>query len=66
VSCEARVRAAVKALPFVEPDSVRPSLSSRKVLFRLKKDQPFDLPAVRKALGDAGYDKVEVVTDPKG
>ena len=56
----------MKTLPFVEPDSVRSSLSSRKVLFRTKKNQSFDLPATKKALADAGYDKAEVVTEPKG
>jgi hypothetical protein len=56
----------VKTLPFVEPDSIRTSLAARKVLFRTKKDQPFDLPAAKKALADAGYDKVEVVTEPAG
>lgn len=66
MSCEARVRAAVKTLPFVESDSIRTSLAARKVLFRTKKDQPFDLPAARKALADAGYDKAEVVTEPAG
>ena len=55
----------MRSLPFVEADSVRPSLASRKVLFRTKKDQTFDLTAARKALNDAGYDKVEVVAEPK-
>lgn len=56
----------MKTLPFVEPDSVRPSLAARKVLFRLKKDHTFDLPAAQKALAAAGYDEVEVVTEPTG
>jgi hypothetical protein len=49
-----------------EPDSVRPSLASRRVVVRPKTGQAFDLTAVRKALRDAGYDKVEVVSQPKG
>jgi hypothetical protein len=56
----------VRSLPFVEPDSVRASLSSRRVLFQLKKDHTFDLEAAQKALRDAGYAKVEVVKEPKG
>lgn len=56
----------MKTLPFVEPDSIRTSLAARKVLFRTKKDHAFDLPAARKALADAGYAKVEVVTEPAG
>lgn len=56
----------MKTLPFVELDSVRPSLAARKVLFRLKKDHAFDLPAARKALSDAGYNEVEVVTERAG
>ena len=66
MSCEARVRAAVRSLPFVESDSVRTSLASRRALFRTKKDHTFDLTATTKALRDAGYDKVEVVAEPKG
>ena len=56
----------MRSLPFVEPDSVRPSLTARKVLFRIKTDHAFDLPATRKALGDAGYDQIEVVKKPTG
>lgn len=66
MSCEARVRAALRSLPFIEPDSVRPSLASRQVMFTVKKGQKFDLRATREALGKAGYDKVEVVSEPKG
>lgn len=56
----------MRSLSFVEPDSVRPSLASRKVLFQVKKGHAFDLLATRKALANSGYDKVEVVTEPKG
>ena len=56
----------MRSLPFVEPDSIRASLKSHRVLFRTKKDHAFDLPAVTKALRDAGYDKVEVVSEPGG
>ena len=55
----------MRSLPFVEPDSVRPSLASRRVAFRTKKDQSFDLTAARKVLHDAGYDEVELVSEPK-
>ena len=55
----------MRSLPFVEPDSVRPSLASRRVVFRTKNGQPFDLTAARNALRDAGYDEVELVSEPK-
>lgn len=55
----------MRSLPFVEPDSVRASLESRRVLFRTKKDHAFDLKALTKALKDAGYDKVEMVSEPE-
>ena len=56
----------MRSLPFIEPDSVRPSLASRRVLFRTKQDHASDLTAVTKALQDAGYDKVELVSKPGG
>ena len=61
----ARVRASLRSLPFVEPDSVHPSLSSRQVMFTLKTGQIFDFAATREALGKAGYDKMVVVSEPK-
>ena len=56
----------MRSLPFVEADSVRAYLKSRRVVFRTKKDHTFDLTAATKALQDAGYNEVEVVSEPKG
>ena len=55
----------MRSLPFVEPESVRASLASQQVLFSIKNGQSFDLQALRQELGKAGYDKVEVVSEPK-
>jgi hypothetical protein len=54
----------VRSLPFVEPESVRTSLSARRALFRVKPGEAFDPEATRKALADSGYAEVEVVTVP--
>lgn len=56
----------MRSLPFIEADSVRASLKSRQVIFRTKKDHAFDLKTATKALQDAGYPGVELVSEPKG
>ena len=54
----------MKSLPFVDVESVRPSLAKRQVTFRAKPDTPFDLEATKKALRDAGYDDIQLVGKP--
>ena len=55
----------MRTLPFVDADTIRPSLAKRQVMFRTKPDTPFDLVATKKALLDAGYDNIQLVEKPK-
>jgi len=55
----------MQSLPFVDSDTVRPSLTNRQVTFRAKKDAKFDLDATKKALSAKGYDDVTVVASAK-
>lgn len=52
----------MQSLPFVDADTVRPSLADRQVTFRAKKDTSFDLEATKTALREKGYDDVKLVT----
>ncbi len=55
----------MRTLPFVDADSVRPSLAKRQVTFRAKPNTAFDLAATKKALRDAGYDDIQLAEKPK-
>jgi len=58
------VRAALKALPWVEQDSVRTDVSKREVRFGLRDKKDFDFEQVKEALARKGYKEVELVAGP--
>lgn len=59
------MRDAIATLPWVEPDSINADRGKRQVKFAVKDKAKFDFEAVKKALGDQGYDSgAKLLTGP--
>ena len=56
--------AALTTLPWVEPDSIKPSREKRQVRFTVTDRAKFDLEAVKSALDREGYSGAQLLTGP--
>jgi hypothetical protein len=58
------VQAALRTLPWVEPDSIRVDVPAREVKFTVKDKQDFNLQAVKDALAKEDFNEVTLKSGP--
>ena len=58
------MQAALKTLPWVEPDSIQADVPAREVKFTVKDKQEFDLQAVKDALAKENFHAVTLKSGP--
>jgi hypothetical protein len=58
------VQAALKTLPWVEPDTIRVDVPAREVKFTVKDKQEFSLQAVKDALARENFNDVTLKSGP--
>jgi hypothetical protein len=59
------VQAALKTLPWVEPDSISADVPSRKVTFNVTDASQFDFEQVKEALKQEAFDDAELIRAPE-
>ena len=58
------MQAALKSLPWVDPDSIRVDVPAREVKFTVKDKQEFNLQAVKDALAKENFNAVTLKAGP--
>jgi hypothetical protein len=58
------VTAALRSLPWVEPNSIKADVKIRQVKFTVSDKSSFDLEAAREAIKKKGYDDVSLLVGP--